>query len=80
MLEQFQQWLVTQGVAWDAPSTKLAVATDGPWDMARFLLMQCSVRVPDGLSLYITLIISYICIQVSILYGVQNVLVFKVMF
>lgn len=42
VLSQFERWLAEQGVTDDGRS-KLAVATDGPWDMARFLLMQCSV-------------------------------------
>uniref|UniRef100_A0A6A7G0P3 3'-5' exoribonuclease 1-like n=1 Tax=Hirondellea gigas TaxID=1518452 RepID=A0A6A7G0P3_9CRUS len=43
VLQEFEQWLVEQGVSSSDADTKFAVATDGPWDMARFLLMQCSV-------------------------------------
>lgn len=41
ILKQFEAWLENHGLM--SPQARVAVLTDGPWDMGRFLLQQCSI-------------------------------------
>lgn len=63
VLKQFNSWL--EGHELNSPDARVAVLTDGPWDMGRFLHQQCCVRPcyfhPNISNLYFSVIKIRIC-------------------